>query len=83
MPSFTIRYDEAAREDLDQLPVKYATQIVKKISRLQFGLQGDIKHLQEHEVAYRLRMGDYRVLFDIDGQRILIRRVKHRKEAYD
>ncbi|MBM4066480.1 MAG: hypothetical protein FJ266_12705 [Planctomycetes bacterium] len=31
---------------------------------------------------YRLRIGDYRILFEIEGQEIIIHRIKHRKEAY-
>ena len=64
-------------------PPKQAAQIVKKIGRLHTGLQGDIKRLQQHDVSYRLRMGDYRILFDVVGKRIMVRRIKNRKEAYD
>jgi len=32
---------------------------------------------------YRLRMGDYRVLFDVTGAVIVIRRVGNRKDVYD
>ena len=56
---------------------------MKKIGRLRAGLHGDIKRLQKHDVTYRLRMGDYRILFDVEGARIIIRRIKDRKEAYD
>jgi len=28
-------------------------------------------------------MGDYRILFDVAGERVIIRRIKDRKEAYD
>jgi len=72
-----------ALADLDGLPTKIAAGIVKKIGRLEAGLHGDIKRLKEHDPAYRLRMGDYRVLFDVEGQTITICRVKHRREAYD
>ena len=83
MASYEIIYDETAHEDLDRLPPRQAGQIVKKIGRLQTGLHGDIKRLQKHDVAYRLRMGDYRVLFDVVGACIVIRRIKDRKDAYD
>ena len=33
--------------------------------------------------VYRLRMGDYRVLFDVRGDIILIQKVGHRKDVYD
>ncbi|MBI4063685.1 MAG: type II toxin-antitoxin system RelE/ParE family toxin [Elusimicrobia bacterium] len=34
--------------------------------------------------GYRLRVGDYRVLFDIDdrSKTIIVYRIRHRKEAY-
>jgi mRNA interferase RelE/StbE len=83
MSAFKIIYDEKAREDLDGLPPKNALQIVRKIGRLASGLQGDIKQLKGHDIAYRLRMGNFRILFDVDGHTITIRKIKDRKEAYD
>ena len=83
MVKYTIIYTDPALDDLDRLPPKHATQIVKKIGRLEEGLHGDIKRLQEHDVAYRLRMGDFRVLFDVVKRSIIIRRIKDRKDAYD
>jgi mRNA interferase RelE/StbE len=34
--------------------------------------------------GYRLRVGDYRVLYDIDdpAKRVSVYRIKHRREAY-
>ena len=80
---FQIIYSEPAQEDLDGLPPKQAAQVVKKIGRLQAGLYGDIKRLQKHDFTYRLRMGDFRILFDVKRDVIIIQRVKNRKEAYD
>ena len=65
------------------MPSRQAGQIVKKIGRLQSGLHGDIKRLQQHDVSYRLRMGDYRVLFDVEGDVIVIRRIGNRRDVYD
>jgi len=81
--AFKIIYSEPAKEDLDALPVKFAAQIVKKIRRLENGLLGDIKRLKEHDVSYRLRMGDFRILFDVVKDVIIVQRIKNRKEAYD
>ena len=83
MSAFKIIYSEPAKEDLDALPVKFAAQIVKKIRRLENGLLGDIKRLKEHDVSYRLRMGDFRILFDVVKDVIIVQRIKNRKEAYD
>ena len=32
--------------------------------------------------TYRFRIGDYRVVFDIDGSEIIILRIGHRRELY-
>ena len=83
MAAFKIRYSAPALEDLDALSAKQAAGLVKKIGRLADGLHGDIKRLKDFDPAWRLRMGDYRILFDVDGREIIIRRIKHRRQAYD
>ena len=83
MSDYRIVYTDPAREDLDQLPHRQAAQIVKKIGRLKHGLHGDVKRLQNHDCAYRLRMGNYRILFDVEKDAMVVRRIKDRKDAYD
>ncbi len=78
-----IRYAPRALDDLSELPERIEGQIMRKIDRLAAGLVGDIKALENAAYAYRLRSGDYRVLFDFEAEVILIQRVKHRKEAYE
>ena len=46
------------------------------------GLAGDIKRLTGAIPEYRLRIGDYRVLFRREDNKIIIRRIKHRRDAY-
>jgi mRNA interferase RelE/StbE len=42
------------------------------------------ERLKEDKTTWRLRVGDYRILYHIDDKnaQILITRVAHRKEAY-
>jgi mRNA interferase RelE/StbE len=42
----------------------------------------DLKKLTNFHPPYRLRVNDYRILFDIENNIITIYRVKHRKESY-
>lgn len=42
----------------------------------------NIKRLTNFEPAYRLRVGDYRVLFDVVENTIFNGRVLHRQESY-
>jgi mRNA interferase RelE/StbE len=78
-----IVYTQLAIDDLRHIPKRYARQIVAKISRLEHGLHGNIKRLTNFDVDYRLRSGDYRLLFDVEGHRIIVHRVLHRRESYD
>lgn len=71
-----------AIKDLQGLPKPDATNITGRIKKLEQGLVGDIKKLTNFTPEYRMRVGDYRVLFEIEGNRITVYRVKHRREAY-
>ncbi len=61
-----------AVKDLKKLPNPTAKKVVGKIKHLERDLTGDIKKLTSFQPAYRLRVGDYRVLFEIEGNRIII-----------
>jgi mRNA interferase RelE/StbE len=80
---YRIEYGATSLSDLDSLPDKVRKQILRKIERLQSGLHGDIKRLHRADVTYRLRMGNYRILFDVEGNVIVIRRIGDRKQIYD
>ncbi len=80
---YRIEYSADALEDLRSFPKREADQILRKIVRLENGLHGNIKRLQNADVGFRLRMGDYRVLFDVIGDRIVIQKVGNRKDVYD
>jgi mRNA interferase RelE/StbE len=79
---YRIEYGPSALQDLELLPAKIRKQALRKIDRLEAGLHGDIKRLHQADVAYRLRMGDYRILVDVEGEVIMIRRIGHRKSIY-
>ena len=83
IPRYQIEYGTPALDDLDGLSARERAQILRKIERLQHGLHGNIKRLHEAEAAYRLRMGDFRILFDVEGHVIVIRRIGNRKDIYD
>ena len=78
-----IHYTETAIADLEKLTPRIAAQVLRKIDRLQLGLHGDIKHLTNYDYDYRLRSGNFRILFDVSGNHIIVHRIKDRKEAYD
>jgi mRNA interferase RelE/StbE len=80
---YRIEYGSTVLNDLDSLAERVRKQALRKIERLKSGLHGDIKRLHRADVVYRLRTGHYRILFDVEGDAIVIRRIGRRKNVYD
>ena len=74
----------SARKDLDDLDKKVFTQIKNKIISLASNRRpsGSLKLTAEE--GYRIRSGNYRILYRIDDKNniIYVYRIKHRKESY-
>jgi mRNA interferase RelE/StbE len=79
---YTIEYNYEATRDMRKLSPEVARRIVTKIDRLSLGLSADVKRLTHFTPKYRLRVGDWRVLFDLEKDRLIVCRVCHRSEAY-
>jgi mRNA interferase RelE/StbE len=71
-------------KDLSALPRNVKEKIHIKIADLaKYPDVANIKKLTQFEFAYRLRVGDYRILFDtVNNEKIVIGRILHRKESY-
>jgi len=80
--NYQIDFKPRAVKDLKKLPPQDNRRIVEKIEAMQSDLAGDVKRLTNFTPEYRLRVGDYRVLFEVEGQTVVIYRVLHRKDAY-
>jgi mRNA interferase RelE/StbE len=80
---YEIVYLNDAIASLKRMSPEVSRRIINKVERMRYGLSGDVKRLKAFVPNYRLRVGDWRVLFEIDGQNIVVHEVKHRSEAYD
>lgn len=81
--TYEVELKPRASKDLRRIPKEQATRIADALEGLVDGLQGDVKRLTNFTPEYSLRVGDYRVLFEIEGKnRIVVYRVRHRREAY-
>lgn len=85
-----VLYTKHALSDLKQLDKTAAQRIIKKV--IFFSQQSDplqfAKKLTHFTLApYRFRVGDYRILFDVDKSGhiyiVVILRIKHRKDIYN
>lgn len=84
MTKYNIVWSEYAGRRLKKLPTSIARNIYKRVEELADDpFSKNIKKLKGLEY-YRIRVGDYRVLFDIENKvfRILVINVAHRKKAY-
>jgi len=79
---YTSELKPKAIKDLKSIPLKERERIVGRIERMEDDLQGDVKKLTNHTPEYRMRSGNYRVLFEIEEEKIVVYRILHRKEAY-
>ena len=67
---------------MEGLPSRIQGRVLARIEEMRNDLKGDVKRLTDFTPEYRLRVGDYRVLFETEGERIVIYRIRHRREAY-
>lgn len=80
---YEVVWDSKAVDELDKLDSSVARRIAKKVEELRENLLSqDIKKLKGSS-DFRLRVGDYRVIFEIDGSKIKILKLGHRQNIYD
>ena len=82
---FRIIHDQRTlRKDIEKIPPANRIQIQRAITErlmvdpigLGKPLTGDFKGL------YRLRIGDWRVIYKVEGYDVIIRTIKNRRDAY-
>ncbi|EIC23615.1 type II toxin-antitoxin system RelE family toxin [Thiorhodovibrio frisius] len=78
-----IELRNSAIKDLQRIDRHQKERLHEAIRRLvDFPDVPNLKRLTNFEPAYRLRIGDYRVLFYVVDETILVGRVLHRRESY-
>ena len=79
---YDVQLKPAAVKDIKGMPTGIQSRVLAKIEAMSTDLRGDVKRLTGFTSEYRLRVGDYRVLFEIEGRSVVVYRVRHRREAY-
>lgn len=84
MASYRLLIKPSAARELEDLPLKDRKRIAAKIQRLGSNPRPDGAEKLSGQDKYRLRQGDYRVLYSIDDTRatVVVVRIGHRREAY-
>ena len=85
MPVYEILLSKAARKQLKTFPTFVHNNIIEDITNLSLvpGPDGCVK-LKGYKNSYRIRVGDYRVIYEIEDKvlRILVIAIGHRKDIY-
>ena len=84
MASYRIVFKESVAKDLRQIPKKDIQRILKRIDNLQEDPRpAGVEKLSDDE-KYRIRQGNYRILYRIEDKIITVTIVKvgHRRDIY-
>jgi len=80
---YELVYTERAVRDITKLDRATRERIRKTLERYRRSPFDYAQKMADPKLgSYRFRIGEYRVIFDIEGDQIVILRVGHRREIY-
>lgn len=85
MASYQIEWRKSTKRDLKAIPLQQVERIVSAVTALANNPRpSGCTKLSGSDCAYRIRIGDYRVIYEIFDNKLLIEIVKaaHRKNVY-
>jgi mRNA interferase RelE/StbE len=85
MDIYKIEWKRSAVKELEKLPRPMISKIVSAVDNLSANpFPQGVRKLVGTEGTYRIRIGDYRVLYNINENRLIVEviRVGHRKDVY-
>ena len=85
MASFEIQWKSSAKKELRKIDNKEIVKILNEIEKLSLDpYPTNHKKLLGTEHIYRIKIGNYRVIYSIENDKLIIEiiRVRHRKDAY-
>ena len=85
MESFSVQWRNSTRKDIRSLPRQEVARIVAAVVQLASDpLPHGTQKLSGSERTWRIRVGDYRVVYEVftDSHIVEVQRVRHRKDVY-
>jgi mRNA interferase RelE/StbE len=85
VPSYRVVFAASAERELKKLPSDIISRILNRIQNLASNPRpADCKKLQGGDREWRIRVGDYRVIYTIDDRKFLVEvtRIRHRSDVY-
>ena len=85
MASYNIDFKPSVHKDFRRLPKSVVKRVMKRIEKLRDEpLPRGVEGLEGAKRLYRIRVGDYRIVYEVDTQarKMMILYVRHRREVY-
>jgi mRNA interferase RelE/StbE len=81
--SFNLVYTQRAVKDINKVSPSARRRIGKTLLRYQENPMEYAEKIMDPKLgSYRFRIGDYRIIFDLEGDDIVILRAGHRRDIY-
>jgi len=83
--AFRIEWKKSTKKDLRRLPSATVDRVIVAVEALaEVPFPHGVEKLSGSEHAYRIRVGDYRVIYEVVASQKLVevQRVRHRKDVY-
>ncbi len=83
-----LRFEKSFVKDLkgvkDKSVLKRVKSVIEELESLDnlFAFRGDIRKLKGSDRFWRIRIGDYRIGLEVEGNTVIFVRILHRKEIY-
>ena len=84
MAKYELRLKLSAEKDLNKLNIALVDRILDKLELLLDDPRPRSAKKLKGEISYRLRIGDYRAVYEVDDSKklILVFKIRHRKDVY-
>ncbi len=79
---YTVILTDEVKARLRTLPLPLRREIGHKLFLLEEDLTGNVKKLKGSTNEYRLRIGKYRVIFELEGRTVNVYSIGLRKDIY-
>lgn len=85
--TYRVAITASAKKELDRLPAKVAERCIEALSFLAINPFSEVLHVKKlrgPEALYRVRVGDYRIVYEVQKKVLLVLVIKvgHRSDVY-
>ena len=82
--AYRVEFDKRASKDLENLDPQVRQRVIRKryILEREPARGPNIKRLKGYPNRYRLRVGDWRLVYEIEGDLVIVVGIMHRSDAY-